>query len=288
VEPEPEPEPPAEGAPAPREPGVAQLGEKLAATNDVDALLRVVLDAAIKATGAVGGRIARRGEESSRLGEPESQLLRVPLDTSEGVDAAWLLLYPPESGFPAGAADVARWLGVHASTAIRDARSHRVEPEERGGDELTGLAGRAGFSAALQAEFARAADAAAPLSVLLVDLDDFKAVNDRIGRRAGDEVLRTFGETLRRCVREIDLAARIAGEEFAVLLPQTDAEGARRFAERLRAELHVHRGLPQFVTASFGGASYPGVDSAEELLLAADGALRRAKAAGKDRVVVGV
>src|SRR5262249_47076254 len=156
------------------------------------------------------------------------------LDTTEGTDAASLLLYPPESGFPAGAADVARWLGVHASTALRDVRSHRVEPEERAGDELTGLASRAGFTAALQREFARAAERGAPLSVLLVDLDDFKSLNDRVGRRAGDEVLKAFGETLRRSAREIDLAARIAGEEFALLLQQTDAEGARQFAERLR------------------------------------------------------
>jgi diguanylate cyclase (GGDEF)-like protein len=277
---EPEQEPPAEV-------GVAQLGEQLAAANDVDALLRVVLDAAIKATGAAGGRIARRGEDASRLGESENQLLRVPLDTTEGSDAASLLLYPPESGFPAGAADVARWLGVHASTALRDVSSHSVEPEERAGDDLTGLASRAGFTAALQLEFARAAESATSLSVLLVDLDDFKSVNDRVGRRAGDELLKTFGETLRRSAREIGLAARIAGEQFAVLLPHTDADGARQFAERLRAELHARRDLPDFVTASFGGASYPGVATAEELLLSADRALRAAKSAGKDRVVVG-
>jgi diguanylate cyclase (GGDEF)-like protein len=123
---------------------------------------------------------------------------------------------------------------------------------------------------------------------VLGDLDDFKAVNDRLGLRAGDEVLRAFAELLQRCSRDIDLAARISGEQFAVVMPETDTDGATRFAERLRIEQAGAEGLPATVTASYGVASYPRAGSAEELLTIADACLRRAKQDGKNRVVAPV
>jgi diguanylate cyclase (GGDEF)-like protein len=264
---------------------VAMLGEKLAATEDVEALLRVILDAAIKATGASGGKVARPGEVWSRVDESEQQMLRVPLQTNDPDGDPALLLYPPPGGFSEEAAGVAHWLGAHAATAIRDARFHRVVQEQEANDALTGLANRTQFTATLQREFARAEQGALPLSVVLADLDDFKAVNDRLGFKAGDEVLKAFAATIQRCAREIDVAARIGGEEFGVLLPETDAEGARRFAERLRAEFGAEQGLPASVTASYGISSYPRAGSAEGLLTSAYASLRRAKQAGKDRVV---
>jgi diguanylate cyclase (GGDEF)-like protein len=151
---------------------------------------------------------------------------------------------------------------------------------------LTGLPNRRRFTTALHHEFQAAQLGATPLAVLLADLDDFKEVNARLGQRAGDEVLKGFAGTLLRCAREIDLPARIGGEEFAVMLPQTDAEGARLFAERLRAELRADPAVPDFVTASFGIASYPDAASAEELLIDADRCRQRAKEGGKDSIVV--
>jgi diguanylate cyclase (GGDEF)-like protein len=266
---------------------VELLGEELAATNDVEALLRVILDAAIKATGAKGGRVARPGEPASRVGESGNEMLRVPLETNETGGDSWLLLYPPPSGFGAEAAEIAHWLGTHASRAIRDTQSHRVAQEPGVNDELTGLANRRHFTSMLEREFARAEHLAAPLSVVLSDLDDFKAVGARLSNRSRDKLLKAYAAALQRCSREIDVAARIGGEKFGLLLPQTDAEGARQVAERLRSELRAEQGLPGGpLTASFGIASYPQARSAEELLISADASLRRAKESGKDQIVV--
>ena len=274
-------EPVAQQPPVP----LAMLSEQLAAANDVDALLRVILDAAIKATGASGGRVARPGEAGTRAGESDSDVLRVPLHTNDPEGDSALLLYPPPDGFSPEAAGIAHWLGTHAGTAIRDAHFHRVVQEQETNDVLTGLANRKQLTTTLEREFAGAEQRALPLSVVLGDLDDFKAVNDRLGFRAGDEVLKAFAATLERCARQIDLAARIGGEQFAVVLPETDTEGATRFAERVRAEFAAAEGLPAKVTASYGIASYPRAASAEELLTIADTCLRRAKQDGKDRVV---
>ena len=268
-----------------QEVSIELLGEKLAETNDVEALLRVILDAAIKATGAEGGRVARAGEPGSRVGESGNEMLRVPLETDEPEGNSSLLLYPPPSGFTAEAAEIAHWLGAHANTAIKDARFHRVAQESGTNDELTGLANRRHFTSMLQREFARAERLATPLSVVLSDLDDFKAVSARLVNRSGDELLRAYAAALKRCSREIDVAARIGGEKFGLLLPQTNAEDARRVAERLRAELQAEE-LPAPVTASVGIASYPQARSAEELLMSADACLRRAKESGKDQIVV--
>jgi diguanylate cyclase (GGDEF)-like protein len=268
---------------APAAMNVTALGEKLAAANDVEALLRVILDSAIKATGAAGGAIARPGEPATQRATG-SGVLRVPVETNDPAESFALLLYPPPSGFSAEAAGVARWLGEHASTAIRSARFHRVVQEDPGTDELTGLANRRRFTATLQQEFARTESAAAPLSVVLADLDDFKSFNDRHGIRAGDDVLKAFAATARRCARDVDVAARIGGEEFGIVLPETDTEGARQFSERLRTELRSAEGLPEPVTASFGIASYPEARTAEELLTTADARLRHAKRGGKDRI----
>jgi diguanylate cyclase (GGDEF)-like protein len=276
---------PIEPLPTPPGMSVAMLGERLAASKDVDALLSVILDAAIKATGAAGGKVARPGETVSRLGESEGDVMKVLLHTNEPEGDSMLLLYPPPGGFSAEAAGVAHWLGAHAGTAIRDARFHRVVQDEDVNDALTGLANRTQFTATLQREFMRAEEAALPLAVVLADLDDFKALNDRFGRRAGDDVLKAFAATLQRCAREIDVAARIGGEQFGVLLPETDSQGATRFAERLRTEFAAEQGLPAPVTASYGIASYPRAATAEALLSSADASLRQAKRAGKDRIV---
>jgi diguanylate cyclase (GGDEF)-like protein len=214
-------------------------------------------------------------------------MLRVPLETDEPGGNSSLLLYPPPSGFNADAAEIARWLAANANTAIKDARVHRVAQESEANDELTGLANRRHFTSMLEQEFAGAERLAAPLSLVLSDLDDFKAVSGRLASRSSDKLLKAYAAALQRCSREIDVAARIGGEKFGLLLPQTDAEGARQVVERLRSELRAEQGLPGGpLTASFGIASYPQAPSAEELLLRADAALRRAKEAGKDQVVV--
>ena len=125
--------------------------------------------------------------------------------------------------------------------------------------------------------------------MIVADLDDFKNVNDRFGHQAGDEVLRAFADVLQGRIRGIDLAARLGGEEFAILLPETDAPGAEALAENLRlavAKLSVPIGSEEIhITASFGVAAFPESQGADELMTAADLALYSAKRHGKDRVV---
>src|SRR6266513_5722287 len=123
-----------------------------------------------------------------------------------------------------------------------------------------------------------------------LDLDDFKSVNDRFGHPVGDSVLGEFAETLRECVREIDLPSRWGGEEFGVVLPGTDLEGATRLAERARTAFEQRTilapdGTRIHVTVSFGVAAFPEAADAANLVAASDGALYEAKRAGKNRVV---
>ncbi len=178
-------------------------------------------------------------------------------------------------------------LAAHAVVALENARLHGMVERQALVDGLTGLANRRAASDALHAEVARAERLETPLSVVLADLDEFKEVNDVHGHAVGDEVLRVVAEVLRETLRESDVAGRWGGEEFLLLLPGADEEGAAQLAERVRVALAA-RSIPSVpglrVTASFGVAEYAGETNPEQLLEAADGALYRAKRAGKDRV----
>ena len=175
--------------------------------------------------------------------------------------------------------------------ALSNARQHRTVEQQALVDSLTGLANRRLCTAALEKELARAERFDEPLALVLADIDDFKNINDRWGHPTGDEVLKAFAACLRESVREIDLAGRWGGEEFALLLPGTDLEGGRRLAERIRELVGGHRqlapdGAEIRVSASFGVASFPLVSGQNQLVAAADAALYEAKRSGKDRVVV--
>jgi diguanylate cyclase (GGDEF)-like protein len=159
-------------------------------------------------------------------------------------------------------------------------------------DPLTGLANRGSALAELQNRFGLSVRYERPLSVVVCDLDHFKAVNDTHGHGVGDFVLGTFGERLRATLREADLAGRIGGEEFLMVLPETDLAGARTFAERLRKAISAtpfplaSGGLR--VTCSLGLAERTAQDGdAGQLLARADAALYHAKTSGRDRVCEG-
>ena len=270
---------------------VALVGEALAATHDPEALLPVILQSAIEATGAAGARLVSGGTEVVRAGRPEEggEPLSLRLGTDEdGIGR--LLLYPPRDGsFDEESEQLAHWLAAQASIAIENERLHRTVKRQAITDELTQLANRRRFTETLAVEVRRAERFGDPLALVLADLDDFKLINDQYGHQAGDEVLRRFADVLRENVRDFDLPVRYGGEEFAVLLPETGLDGAEQLARRLQHALTRLR-LPEIggdkppVTSSFGVASFPTARSAEELLSAADGALYRAKAAGKNRV----
>ncbi len=155
-------------------------------------------------------------------------------------------------------------------------------------DPLTGLLNRRAFEELFENELERAHRSNGRLSVLLGDLDGFKGVNDRFGHEAGDGVLRQVAEDMLKWKRRVDTPARIGGEEFALLLPETDERGAFLVAERLRRA--THRSFaedPLGVTISFGVATYP-EHGAElrSLMRAADRALYAAKDLGKDRTAI--
>jgi len=159
-------------------------------------------------------------------------------------------------------------------------------------DQLTRLANRAHFIDGAEAELRRADRFNRDVTVLMVDLDHFKRINDRYGHAAGDEALRVFARVLRQETRTVDLLGRLGGEEFAILLPETGMESALQVAERLRAAIEqasfvFHHSKPISFTISIGVALLQLGDSLDILLARADDALYRAKHSGRNRVEMG-
>jgi diguanylate cyclase (GGDEF)-like protein len=156
-------------------------------------------------------------------------------------------------------------------------------------DSLTSLFNRTFFFAALDREIARSARSGRGFCLLMMDLDELKAINDRLGHFTGDKVLRGVGAVITSGVRQIDTAARYGGDEFVVLLPETDPTGAYVLAEKIRLGVN---GMPIDLPAStarpslsIGVVAYPDDGrTADELIISADGAMYASKRAGKDRV----
>jgi diguanylate cyclase (GGDEF)-like protein/PAS domain S-box-containing protein len=152
-------------------------------------------------------------------------------------------------------------------------------------DAITGLRNHRAFQERLVEEIMRAERYKTPLSLILLDVDQFKAYNDSFGHPAGDEVLRRLADILRDHARTHDLAARYGGEEFILLTPHTDIAGAEIVAERCRHAIERVNWSIRPVTASFGVASMGyGIETGAELIACADHALYAAKAAGRNRV----
>jgi diguanylate cyclase (GGDEF)-like protein len=156
-------------------------------------------------------------------------------------------------------------------------------------DSLTGLFNRTFFFAAIDREIARSARSGRGFCLLMMDLDELKSINDRAGHFHGDRVLRGVGAVITLGVRQIDTAARYGGDEFVVLLPETDPTGAFVLAEKIRLGVHsmdvtLPVGSPE-PSLSIGVVAYPDDGrTADELIISADGAMYASKRAGKDRV----
>ena len=158
-------------------------------------------------------------------------------------------------------------------------------------DPLTDLLNRRALTERLAGELDRARRYETTISLLMIDLDHFKRVNDTHGHLTGDDVLTEFGALLQHAVRSVDVVARYGGEEFTIVLPETAQPGAIAFAERIRERVEAHvfverEGLALQLTSSIGVSTFPmpGVNSVEELFQRADQALYRAKAEGRNRV----
>ncbi|PYS78841.1 MAG: diguanylate cyclase, partial [Acidobacteria bacterium] len=157
-------------------------------------------------------------------------------------------------------------------------------------DPLTGLHNRRYMEARLAEELSRSRRYDYPMSFMMIDIDDFKLYNDRNGHQAGDRALEIVAQCLRAALRKVDVASRYGGEEFSILLPQTDLQEAGVIADRIRrriSETKFPHGNAQplgSVTVSIGLSSYSAaLDSAEAVIRAADRALYHAKSHGKNR-----
>jgi diguanylate cyclase (GGDEF)-like protein len=303
-----------------------RIGQTFASNLDSDALLEIVLRTAVDGLGAAGGRASA----SREVGRPPQEVVRAGtidehLDalrqaevealisggaSEETIDATHALAHPLSGAQPGeivGIVSVVRagepfsdrdrellaYLAGTASVSIQNVDLHEAVQRQAVTDELTGLYNHRRFQEAMVAESERAKRFAQPMSLIMLDIDNFKQVNDGYGHQQGDRVLAEVARVLRDSSREIDSPARYGGEELAVVLPQTDLEGAYQLAERVRQEVAslevelVDGGAGTIsVTASLGVASMP--ESAAEpggLIAAADAALYEAKHAGKNKTV---
>lgn len=182
-------------------------------------------------------------------------------------------------------------LRQQVAAATRELRLQKEAAEQAARiDALTGVASRRAFTERAELEIQRALRYSQPLSVVMVDLDRFKRVNDTYGHAVGDAVLVSFAQALMHEVREVDMVGRLGGEEFAVLLPGIEGQEAVRVAERMRQAVEARAltvgGQALHFTASFGVADFDGVDvNLPGLLARADSALYQAKHTGRNRVV---
>lgn len=264
-------------------------GEGLA-EHDVPADLRLEVGTGI-AGGVARSGVPVRGYSGKGLrpapGEPRNTTLAaLPLKSSADVVGV-LMLFDRDEEFSEGDLTTLRAFASQATVAIDNVQLHEEARRQSLTDGLTGLWNYRYFQLTVGKEIERASRFSRPLSLLMLDLDLFKRVNDNYGHQRGDDVLVELAERLRGQVRDVDVLARYGGEEFVAVLPETDEAGALQAAERIRAA--VRRAPfgdgddPLDMTVSIGVAVFPQHgDSSADLLGRADEAMYAAKRAGRD------
>ena len=301
---------------------VSRIGEAFASGLDRQALLQVVVETSLSACRADYGMIALSGRDGAEAeaGQLTERLQDVAVTAAKMAYDRNDLVVREDDGYCALAGplrrladppgnvgvmmvarqgeqfshpqrDVFRYLVGQVSASIENIALHELVSEQAVTDELTGLSNNRRFRELIAKEAARAQRFGHELSLIMLDIDDFKRVNDTHGHLQGDEVLRAIGAILASESRGVDEPARYGGEEFAVALPETGLEGAIELGERIRARIESEA-IPRVegsgtlrVTASVGAASMPvSADTARGLVAAADAALYEAKRAGKNRV----
>jgi diguanylate cyclase (GGDEF)-like protein len=311
------------------ESAMRRIGETFASNLDRDALLEIVVRTAVDGVAAEAGRATVR----TGMDEPLRQVATVghAADLEEAVRAAEALVL--ETGDPQAAhvdrcyalahplraadgegrvtgivsvgrhdkefsdveQDLFHYLAGQAAVSVENVGLHETVERQAVTDELTGLSNRRRFQETLASEVARSRRFEQGLGLVMLDLDNFKQINDTYGHQQGDVVLREVAHVLKESSRAIDLPARYGGEELAVVLPGTDLEGAFDLAERVREGIEAlefpllgENGERQVIriTASLGAAALgEEIEDMRELVAAADAALYRAKRAGKNQTV---
>jgi diguanylate cyclase (GGDEF)-like protein len=217
----------------------------------------------------------------------------VPLTSVDGEFVGVISVDNPLDGLLPDSAHVQalEYFADQCAVAFTESRRYATVQKQATTDELTGLPNRRAFTEAAARAVTRSLADGLSCSVLFIDLDDFKAINDTLGHPAGDDVLRRVARVLSARLRRGDLLARYGGEEFIVLLPDTDVVAATELAELFRQKVSAIRddpvagGLP--VTTSIGVATLSrDILSTDALLVAADASLYEAKRAGRDCVRV--
>ena len=300
---------------------VRRLGEAFAAGLDRETLLGIVAETALGACDAEYARVSlddghvievpdgfkgpardaavagqkRVDREGVKVDARRDQgfALAAPLKTlADGVRVGSLSIGRAGSAFDDSDREVFLYLIGQASVSIENISAHERVSEQAVTDELTGLPNNRAFRETIDREASRAERFDHELSLIILDVDNFKSVNDTYGHLQGDEVLRLIGRILSEEPRAIDEPARYGGEEFVVALPETGMDGAVELAERIRERLEEEE-IPLLdgsgvlkVTASFGSATLPlSAATVRQLFATADDALYEAKRSGKNRVV---
>jgi diguanylate cyclase (GGDEF)-like protein len=303
---------------------IRNIGDAFASNLDREGLLELALRTAMDAATADRGRISGRADADAPLSEVthvghldgleasilESERMALGGDgigraQEENLSVASAALGAIAPGGPtygvitvlrSGRAfseddlELLRSLAIRASLALANVHMHHDVQRQAVTDDLTGLTTHGRFQELLGAEMEEVRRYTYPVGLVMLDLDDFKAVNDLHGHQQGDVVLRAAAEILRETKRDVDVAARYGGEELALILPHTDLEGTYTIAERVREAIELAE-IPLLksegtlrITASVGVAASSDGDK-NELIAAADAALYTAKRQGKNRSV---
>lgn len=221
-----------------------------------------------------------------RVGERGEHEHRVPL-TLEGESLGCLRVHVSEDIAPADK-DAVEALAAGLVRPLRNALMYRDAINASARDPLTGVNNRSSFRKVLDREVDLSRRYGSPLSLIMIDVDRFKSINDSYGHLAGDMALKSIANCMLACIRESDILFRYGGEEFCIALSNTSLTGACKLAERVRRALEIlvvrTSGARLHVTASFGVATLGADDDAARLVEKADQSLYRAKALGRNRI----
>jgi diguanylate cyclase (GGDEF)-like protein len=299
-----------------------RLGRTFASGLDRDASLALAVEAAVDVTDAATGRVVHaRGDGADRRSEPAGSVeallcdaeraaldahgeveasaaapataLAVALPAPAGDDDADTIVLSvarPDRPFTAEESERLQELARHAAVSMENVARHERLARQATTDELTGLLNHRRMHEVLEEEIGRASRFRPPVALVMLDIDDFKRVNDTYGHQRGDEVLYSVARAVEAAARQGDHVARYGGEELAVVLPHAELGQAHRVAERIReriarVEITLPDGRSIRPTASLGVATLSGHADKQELIAAADAALYQAKRNGKNRTI---